>query len=576
MTTELRILDLGAHDGFVTTWAARQLREHAVTLHVDGVEANAQAVDIANERARSYGLTGKYEIGLAENAADIFEPGTYDAVVAFELIEHVPEVDRFLSVCERMCKPGGRVYLSTPNGTFGAGQNPHHLRVYRLVDLFDLCRRRGEVIDITPGRDGVLVAAYTPTPLACATVERNGGGAPASVLTPVDSRPTCTIHTGAGWEQWDPDDIGTRGLGGSETAAVHLAGALTDSGYAVTVYGEFDGDLLRDQVLYRHHSLFDPLEPVTLAVVSRQPHLFERPLNAARKVLWMHDTDYGDLLTEELAHRMDAIVVLSDWHRAHVEARYPFLCHSNHRSRLLVSRNGIDPSRFPLDRIRPTSERPARAIFSSSPDRGLDVLLRIWPHVRAQVPDAELVYCYGAVYDAVAARNPALAKFRASVSDLTQQDGVTNLGPLDQHSLAGAMAMSRVWLAPSWNGVYDQPFHETYCIGALEAAAAGCRRVMSNWGALTERHAEDPGHSVLLAPVMKQHEDYSRIPAGIDEMFWVAEIVAALQSDDGPGPSEHALSQTWEQVADDIAGHNDAADMVWSSAQMLRESSIWR
>jgi hypothetical protein len=42
-----------------------------------------------------------------------------------------------------MVKPGGRVFLSTPDGTFGTGGNPHHLHAYRTVDFMDIVRHRG-------------------------------------------------------------------------------------------------------------------------------------------------------------------------------------------------------------------------------------------------------------------------------------------------------------------------------------------------------------------------------------------------------------------------------------------------
>jgi hypothetical protein len=34
------------------------------------------------------------------------------------------------------------------------------------------------------------------------------------------------------------------------------------------------------------------------------------------------------------------------------------------------------------------------ALYTSSPDRGLDFLLELWPRVREQVPDAELHCAY--------------------------------------------------------------------------------------------------------------------------------------------------------------------------------------
>ncbi len=48
------------------------------------------------------------------------------------------------------------------------------------------------------------------------------------------------------------------------------------------------------------------------------------------------------------------------------------------------------------------------------------------------------------------------------------------------------MCDSRVWAHPSWMGMHEAAFHETSCLGAMEAQAAGCLVVASDWGALSE------------------------------------------------------------------------------------------
>lgn len=528
----MKILDMGAHDGFVSVWLAKQLREHGVTAHIDGIELHPDGVSTANRRLKEADIEGEFKQGLAEDAMELFSSVSYDAVVGYEIIEHVPSVDLFLNTCEWMLKPGGRVYLSTPDGCFGSGQNPHHLRVYRSIDLFDLLRERGKVMDMLVGLDGVSVISYEP----------HINGVRPYFIPPKRAH----IYCGPGWEKWLPTDITTKGLGGSETAAVLLASALSDQGYIVTVYGEVEECMWR-QVSFRHHSTYDQQSPSDLTIISRTPHMLDRPLNSRRTVLWMHDTDYGQGFTKAQYDRLDAVAVLSEWHKEHVLATYPFIdaIHGNgHGDKIIVTRNGIDPERFPVDRIPQTADRPKRAIYSSSPDRGLDLMLKLWPQVRERVPDAELVYCYSAVYDAIANTSPPIAAFRESIRELAKQDGVTNLGSLGQTELAGAMAMSRVWLAPSFNSPTNQPFYETFCIGAVEAAAAGCSLVMSNWGALTERASVSQYATLIDAP-------YGLDPINVSE--WVDVIVRDLQNDYNVDPSKEALAMTWEGVARDLS-----------------------
>lgn len=515
MKKKLRILDLGSHDGFVSFWLGKQMKERDVEIEICGLELHPGAVEIAERRATEAGLQHDYRVGLAEDALGHWEPTSFDAVLAFEIIEHVPDVDAFLSTCEVMCKSPGRIYVSTPNGCFGSGSNPHHLRVYRDIDLFNTLRERGTIIhDMHRGQDGVTVTSYS--------VDHVAG-----------SRGKAAIYAGPGWETWHPRDIEAKGLGGSETAAAMVAQALSDLGYVVTIYGDVEEGMWQ-QVELRHHSIFDPMESRELVIVSRIPEMFDRRINAYRKVLWMHDTDYGNRLTEDRAENADNIFVLSDWHERHIRKTYPFV---NESMKVLKTINGINPAFFPYEHI--PCDRPHRAIYSSSPDRGLDFLLELWPKVRKEIPDAELVYCYADVYNRVADRNPSIASFRSKIADLAEQEGVLNLGALSQDALASAMAMCRLWLAPSWSTPSASAFNETFCIGAVEAAAAGCHRVMSDWGALTERAAIG---------------EFTLIPK-LNEDAWVESIVRNMRNEDRLYHQDPAaMSYTWDVTARDLAG----------------------
>lgn len=521
----MRILDLGAHDGFIGTWLGTT--SGIADLHIDGVEANSDGVRIANERNRKHGISGQYAQGLAEDAEHWFDAGQYDAVVAFELIEHVPDVGVFLAVCERMLRPGGRVYLSTPNGCFGEGNNPHHLRVYRAQDLFELCRRRGRVHDMQAGHDGVSVISYTPG---------------------VVDKPELAIYCGPGWEKWHPSDIVTKGLGGSETAAIRLAEALADR-FTVTVYGECDYCAWRQSMFKPHHT-FDPTDRRAVVVASRAPWLADRHINAEHVALWMHDTNYPDMTSGRM-EKFDSILALSEWHKhflttggaciasgpgGNAQVQFDPL----DAERVRVFGNAIEPSYFDGP---DAPERKPIALYSSSPDRGLDVLLRLWPRVRDVIPDAELHFCYSSVYDKVAESNPVVAKFRDEIRSLEQQPGVRNLGSLDQKTLAATMQAASVWCAPSWHSPSSQPFYETYCIGAHEAAAAGCCLVVSGWGALVER-VEDAVNSVVIPP-----PDDGTL--GIREDEWVRAIVNGMTQVTYER-SATALQTTWVMRADQL------------------------
>jgi glycosyltransferase involved in cell wall biosynthesis len=443
----VRILDAGAHDGFLTTLIRR---EHP-DAHIDALELNEDAAKACGAR-----INGRCLVGAAEDAPHLFEPGSYDVVFAGELIEHVQAVGALLDALEAMVNPGGRVILSTPDGTFAQGGNPHHLRTYRAVDLADLLRRRGVLIDMESSEDGIATAAYEPGPRGL----------------------DVAIYCGPGWEPWHPADIEQRGLGGSETAAVRLAEELSELGHVVTVYGEMREGAVWRNVIFRRHEAFDPLDERDAVICSRLPEVADRPIRAAVKLLWLHDVDVGPRLTPERAAGFDRILCLSEWHARHVAGRYPFAA-----DRIETTRNGVHLAYFdPL----PWEQRAPRVLFTSSPDRGLDVLLGLWPRVLDRVPAAELAHCYSAVYDKIADQDPVVGEHRKRIRSLSSQPGVACLGSLGQRELATLMCSSRVWAHPSWMGAHGAPFHETSCIGAMEAQAAGCVVVASDWGALPE------------------------------------------------------------------------------------------
>lgn len=508
----LRVLDLGAHDGFVDFWIAQQLPAGAV--HIDGIELHPLGVETFNRRLAELGVPGKCKQGLADNASELFQPGSYDAVVAFEIIEHVPDPAGFLRVCESMLKPGGQVYVSTPDGCFGTGHNPHHLRAMRSIDLADLLRRRGRLLDMELGPDGISSARYTP--------QRKPREA--------------SIYVGPGWQKWSARDHLTKGLGGSETAVIHVANELAKIGWVVTVYGDVEEGVFGD-VIYRHHDVFDPLERVDLLIASRMPHVFDRPHRARRAFLWMHDTDLAGDLTPARAGRIDEVLVLSRWHERHVLGRYPFL-----HGQVRRTRNGIDFGRFDGEPL----ERAQRVVYSSSPDRGLDVLLELWPQIRERVPGALLTHTYSPVYWEVADRDPVVGAHAARVRALSIQPGVEAIeGGISQPAVAMLMRESLVWVAPSFNTPYDAPFHETSCIGAMEAQAAGCHVVASNWGALPE--TVKVGALVDGPPMSDRWRDafLEEIVSGLTDR-----AVQARAQAEGPA---HAQTLGWGPVAEQLA-----------------------
>ena len=465
---DLRLLDLSANDG----WMAANLSDFGVGL-IDCMDLNTDACERARARREAYPGIGEVVQADLHTAAEHFDPGSYDAVVCFETIEHVPDPEAMLRAMAEMTKPEGRIFVSTPDGAFERGNLPAwsaveskgHLRALPASDLTKLLHPHGLMEALDVGQR-VVVASVQPR-------RRRGR----------------VVFFGASAEAY-PEKILTEGLGGSETALCKMAEEFARRDFDVRVFaGANNGGSRGDrftlgeepqtgQVLYEAATAWDPGLECDLFVSSRYPEAFDRSINAKRTALWLHDANYADRLTAERAERATDVLCLSDFQRDLLTDTYPFL-----EDEIWVTRNGIEPAYFK----RPAAKRKPWVVYSSSPDRGLDVLLECWPEIRKAHPEAELHHTYAPVYHAYREHFPHLAVFHARLTELSEGlEGVVSHGSMGQKDLAKLYGRSAVWAYPSWTTPTKEPFPEISCISAVEAQAAGCYPVCLEYGALRE------------------------------------------------------------------------------------------
>lgn len=274
--------------------------------------------------------------------------------------------------------------------------------------------------------------------------------------------------------RWSPRDIAGAGAGGAETAVVRVAEGLSTRGYAVTVFANVEAEE-HAGVAYSPRSAYDGGEPRTALISSRSVDLFDESHAAEATLLWMHDPRARGL-TDERESRIDRMLANSAWHVGSLARAHPRIA-----GRVAQIRNGIDPAAFDQE-----VAREPRVLHISQPERGLDVLLELWPQVRERVPGAELAFCHAPVYSHIAAANERIAAYRERIAELAAQPGVRALGSVSRPDLVHLLCSSRVVAVPSWSSPWELPFYETSCIAAMEAQAAGAWVVASAWGALPE------------------------------------------------------------------------------------------
>jgi 2-polyprenyl-3-methyl-5-hydroxy-6-metoxy-1,4-benzoquinol methylase len=153
---ELALSRIGAMDSVLdmacgTGWGVNIMAK--VARHVTGIDLDVGILptDLSNATfcAADVNHTG-------------FADATFDAVTAFEILEHItPET--CLAEARRVLRPGGRFMLSTPQNSLGKIPFcPAHVREYSLDELLTIVSRFFEVEEIIGIKQGRIVIPGDP------------------------------------------------------------------------------------------------------------------------------------------------------------------------------------------------------------------------------------------------------------------------------------------------------------------------------------------------------------------------------------------------------------------------------
>lgn len=306
------------------------------------------------------------------------------------------------------------------------------------------------------------------------------------------------------FEPWHPRLIEKEGSGGTEACIIEVAKRFAADGWRSVVFGtpgRYRGTEVDGVEYWDTPSDYDAAEPFTVAVSVRAPDVFDANLNAKFRVLWMHDVSVGDVQEGpwgDRFERFDMMVAVSEWHANHLQKAYKV-----DPAKVTHIYNGFDPSLFTAGFDVP--KKPFSMVYASSPDRGLENLLEIWPVVRKHYPEATLDVFYGwhSVDRILALRpNHPLAHLKNRILTLLYQvnDGSINwVDRVSRTELAKHYAKASVW-------AYPTAFCETFCITALETQAAGIIPVTTRLAALQETVAS----SELLVSGHAGNKDYRK------------------------------------------------------------------
>jgi 2-polyprenyl-6-hydroxyphenyl methylase/3-demethylubiquinone-9 3-methyltransferase len=107
--TGLRLLDIGCGGGLLSEPMTR------LGFDVLGADASEKNIKTASVHAEEQGLAIDYRATTAEALAEAGE--RFDVVLNMEVIEHVADLNLFLTSCASMLKPTGLMFVATINRT---------------------------------------------------------------------------------------------------------------------------------------------------------------------------------------------------------------------------------------------------------------------------------------------------------------------------------------------------------------------------------------------------------------------------------------------------------------------------
>ena len=294
-----------------------------------------------------------------------------------------------------------------------------------------------------------------------------------------------TFVSSRSFESWNWRNPDNPGIGGSETSHVEMSNRLAKLGHDVHSYApcDFAKPVTNPYgVKWQDCSQID-CNRTGLWIIYRDAvdlidHLPDSPENA----YWLvcQDVDYEGL-TPERAKRFSRIIALCSDHQSFLQRKLP-------GAQVVESSNGIKTELIRKIYEKQIQRNPLRLMYASSPDRGMEYLLKIFPRAKEIVGGLELHIYYGFDnIEKIAGKFEQVGKNMDRLKSMIEQPGVHWHGRLGQPQLLEEWFKAGIWCHPS-------NFLETSCITSMDAQACGAIPITNPVWAV-ERNVQ---HGVLI------------------------------------------------------------------------------
>jgi glycosyltransferase involved in cell wall biosynthesis len=198
--------------------------------------------------------------------------------------------------------------------------------------------------------------------------------------------------------------------------------------------------------------------------------------NNKKNILWQHlsydQANVKPMIYKNFTDGIDSFVFVSNWQC--IEFDKAFNIPSD---RSVVIKNAIDPIEF----IERPKEKKIKLIYTSMPNRGLELLLDCFEYIGRD--DVELdVYSSTLIYGSGFYMQENI-KYEKLFERAKNMKNVNYFGYASNEDVRLALQNSHILSYPSI-------FEETSCMSIIEAGAAGCNIVSTNLGAIPETASE--------------------------------------------------------------------------------------
>lgn len=250
---------------------------------------------------------------------------------------------------------------------------------------------------------------------------------------------------------------GRVGVGGAEYALLTMCEGWTKAGHQVVLYN----NPTRQDGVFEQRAVdsFQEGENRDVLIVFREPT--SRAFRAAGlRVFWSCDQyTVGDF--KHFAQFAQKIVTISPFHTQYFAATYG-----------ITNSIDIDLAVRSWEYDNEIEKVPNRLIFTSVPDRGLDIVAKIFPRVRAEIPDASLVITSD--YRLWGVGEPRNSQY---IQKFIRESNVQFLGAVQRKKLIEEQLKAQMHF---YTSIYD----ELFCISVAESQVAGVLPITTNIGAL--------------------------------------------------------------------------------------------